>query len=37
MKKLYCVIYGKYWKFEKPKILYLPEKIQVLSIICGKC
>ena len=36
MKKLYCVICGKYRKFEKPKISYLLEKT-VLSIICGKC
>ena len=33
MKRLYCVIYGKYRKFEKPKILYLLEKTSVLSII----
>ena len=33
MKRLYCVIYGKYRKFEKPKILYLLEKTLVLSII----
>ena len=26
MKKLYCVISGKYRKFEKPKISYLLEK-----------
>ena len=37
MKKLYCVICGKYRKFEKPKISYLLEKILVLSIICSKC
>ena len=33
MKRLYCVICGKYRKFEKPKILYLLEKTLVLSII----
>ena len=33
MKKLYCVICGKYRKFEKSKILYLLEKALVLSII----
>ena len=33
MKKLYCIICGKYRKFEKPKLSYL----LVLSIICGKC
>ena len=29
MKKLYCVICGKYRKFEKPKISYLLEKTLV--------
>ena len=37
MKKLYCVICGKYRKFEKPKILYLLKKTLILSIICSKC
>ena len=37
MKKLYCVIWGKYRKFEKPKISYLLEKKLVLSITCIKC
>ena len=37
MKKLYCVICSKYKKFEKRKILYLLEKMLVLSIICCKC
>ena len=37
MKKLYCVICGKYRKFEKPKTSYLLEKTLVLSIICSKC
>ena len=37
MKKLYCIICGKYRKFEKPKISYLLEKILVLSIISSKC
>ena len=37
MKKLYCVICGKYRKFEKPKISYLLHKILVLPIICSKC
>ena len=37
MKILYCVICGKYRKFEKPKISYLVEKALVLSIICSKC
>ena len=37
MKKLYCVICGKYKKFEKPEISYILEKTFVLSIICCKC
>ena len=37
MKKLYCVICGKYRKFEKPKIPYLLGKTLVLAIICSKC
>ena len=37
MKKLYCIICGKYRKFEKPKISYLLEKTLVLSIISSKC
>ena len=37
MKKLYCVICGKYRKFEKPKVLYILEKTLVLSIIRSKC
>ena len=37
MKKLYCVICGKYRKFETPKISYLLEKTLLLSIICSKC
>ena len=36
MKKLYCIICGKYKKLEKPKMLYLLEKT-VLSIICSQC
>ena len=36
MKKLYCVICGKYRKFEKPKISYLSEQTLVLSIIFSK-
>ena len=36
VKKLYCVICGKYRKFEKPKTSYILEKILVLSIICSK-
>ena len=37
MEKLFCVICGKYRKFEKPKISYLLEKTLVLSITCSKC
>ena len=36
MKKSYCVICGKYRKFEKPKISYLLEKTLALSIVCSK-
>ena len=34
MKILYCVICGKYRKFEKSEISYLLEKILVLSADC---
>ena len=37
MKKLHCVICGKYKKIEKPKIPYILGKTFVLSIICSKC
>ena len=37
MKKLYCVICGKYGKYKNPKISYIFEKKLVLSIICSKC
>ena len=37
MKKLSCVICGKYRNVEKPKIPYLLEKTLVLSIICRNC
>ena len=37
MKKLYCLICGKYNYLEKPKISYLLEKTLVISIICSKC
>ena len=33
MKNLYYIIYGKYNKFENPKISYILEKALVLSII----
>ena len=37
MKKLLCVICGKYRRFEKLKISYSLQKTLVLSIICSKC
>ena len=37
MEKLYCIICGKYRKFEKPRVLYILEKMLVLSIICIIC
>ena len=40
MKKLYCVICGKYRTFKNPKISYICEKTLVLSIryiACIKC
>ena len=37
MKKLYCIICGKYRKFENPKVSYILEKTLVLSIICHMC
>ena len=36
MKKSYCVICGKYRKFEKHKKSYLLEKKLGLSIVCSK-
>ena len=33
MKKIYCVICGKYRKFENSKISYFLEKTLVLSIV----
>ena len=37
MTKLYCVNFGKYRKFKKPKIPDILEKTLALSIICSKC
>ena len=37
MKKLYCLICGKWRKFEKPKVSYLLEKTLTLFIICSNC
>ena len=36
MKKLYCIICGKYRTFEKPKRLHLFEKTLIFSIISSK-
>ena len=36
MKKLYCVNFGKYRKFENLKY-HTSEKKKVFSIICSKC
>ena len=36
MKKLYCVICGKYAKFGEPKISYLLGKTLILFIIYSK-
>ena len=37
MKKLYCVICGKYRKFKNPKISRIFEKTLVFSSTCSKC
>ena len=37
MKKIYCVICGKYRKFKNPKISYIFGKTLVVSIIYSKC
>ena len=37
MKKIYCVICGKYRKFKKTKMSYIFEKALVISVICSKC
>ena len=37
MKKLCCVICGKYKKFNNPKISYIFEKTLVFSSIYSKC
>ena len=37
MKKIYCVICGKYRKSGKPKLSYLLGKTLVLFVICSKC
>ena len=36
MKRLYCIICGKYRTFQKPKRSHLFEKTLVLSIISSK-
>ena len=37
MKKLNCVICGRYRKFEKPKIPYILEKTLLLYTVFSKC
>ena len=37
MKKIYCVIFGKYRKFKNPKIHTFLKKTLALSIICSNC
>ena len=37
MKKLNCVICGRYRKFEKPKMSYILEKTLVLYTVFSKC
>ena len=37
MKKICCVIFGKYRKLKNPKTSHIFEKTLVLSIICSKC
>ena len=37
MKKLYCVICGKYRKLKNSKISYIFEITLLLSIICSRC
>ena len=37
MKILYCLICGRYRKFQQPKISYIFEKTLVLSIFWNKC
>ena len=37
MKKIHCLICGKYRKFKKPKISYIFQKTLTLSIIFSKC
>ena len=37
MKRIYCVICGKYWKFKNPKTSYIFfKKTLVLSVIWSK-
>ena len=36
MKKIYCIICGKYKKFKNPKTSYIFEKILIIFIICSK-
>ena len=36
VKKIYCIICGKYVKFKNTKITYIFEKALVLSTTCSK-
>ena len=37
MKRIYCVICGKYRKFKNPEISYIFQKLLVPFLICSKC
>ena len=37
MKKVYCVVRGKYKKLKNSTKLYILQKTLVLSVICIKC
>ena len=37
MRRIYCIICGKYRKFKNPIISYIFEKTLAFSIICSKC
>ena len=34
---IYCVVFRKYRKFEKPKISFLLKKKLAISVICTNC
>ena len=37
MKRIYCVICGKYRKFKNPEISYIFQKLLAPFLICSKC